>query len=109
MVSPSARSNRASTTEAGEALILDLSPVGFQFYDNGRYRFSSTLNQGEAGSYFVQSNQLFTTDTLQQAPVEKKVQILHLSADSLRLKMQANDKERILTLVKSDRISSDSE
>ena len=87
-------------TENDKILEVDLSTVGFDFLEDGRYSFNSTLNQKEAGSYFTQSNLLFTTDTLNQVSVEKKVQILHLSLDSLAIKMGPLDKVRILSLKK---------
>lgn len=86
--------------EEGKQLGVNPKEISFYFDKNESYRYNSTLNYKEAGSYYIESNYLFTTDTVNQASTEKAVEILVLSADSLHLKMDDNGKERILKLTK---------
>lgn len=84
--------------EEGRPLGIEPSLIRMQFTDNGKYSYSSTLNYQEAGTYYLEDNYLFTTDTLNQASTEKTVEIILLSADSLHLKMIDSGKERLLKL-----------
>jgi len=86
--------------EEGEELGVNPKEISFYFGKNESYRYESTLNYKEAGSYYIESSYLFTTDTVNQASTEKAVEILLLSPDSLHIKMDDNGKERILKLVK---------
>lgn len=86
--------------EEGEELGVNPREISFYFGKNESYRYESTLNYKEAGSYYIESSYLFTTDTVNQASTEKAVEILLLSPDSLHIKMDDNGKERILKLVK---------
>lgn len=88
-------------TEEGQPLGVNVQEIGFTFLDEGRYTYRSTLNYKEAGSYYVESQYLFTTDTVNQATSEKAVEILQLNQDSLFLKMNDNGKERLLKLVRA--------
>ena len=89
-----------SVLEEGNPLEVDPKEILFYFDENESYRYNSTLKYKEAGSYYLEANLLFTTDTVNQASTEKAVEILLLSKDSLHLKMDEGGKERILKLVK---------
>jgi hypothetical protein len=86
--------------EEGKELGVNPKEISFYFDKNESYRYKSTLNYKEAGSYYIESSYLFTTDTVNQASTEKAVEILVLSPDSLHIKMDDNGKERILKLTK---------
>ncbi|HMQ49820.1 MAG TPA: hypothetical protein PKA00_20400 [Saprospiraceae bacterium] len=88
----------AEVLEEGRPLGVDPSLIRMQFAANGKYTYSSTLNYQEAGTYYLEDNYLFTTDTLNQASTEKTVEIILLSDDSLHLKMMDTGKERLLKL-----------
>ncbi|MCI5082071.1 MAG: hypothetical protein MRY78_10270 [Saprospiraceae bacterium] len=90
----------AAVIEEGNKLSVDPKEISFYFKKNESYQYNSTLNYREAGSYYVESNYLFTTDTVNQASTEKAVEIILLSEDSLHLRMEEKGKERILKLVK---------
>jgi hypothetical protein len=81
---------------------IDIEVVQFHFDQNNQYQFHGTLNYKEAGTYYLDSRYLFTTDTINQATTEKAVEITRLTEDSLSIKMNDSGKERIMKLVKVD-------
>lgn len=87
-------------TEEGDSLAVDLNELGFQFKENGRYHFQSTLKYEEAGTYRLDGPFLFSTDTTQESTTEKAVEILQLSGDTLILLMQEAGKDRSMILKK---------
>ncbi|MGH1437699.1 MAG: hypothetical protein ACRBG0_24900 [Lewinella sp.] len=87
-------------TEEGDSLAVDLSGIRFEFTNNGRYYFHSTLNYEEAGTYRLDGPYLFSTDTTQEISREKAVEIVLLNTDSLQLRMQELGKERVMLLKK---------
>jgi hypothetical protein len=89
-------------TEEGDSLAVDLSGIRFEFTNNGRYYFHSTLNYEEAGTYRLDGPYLFSTDTIQEVSREKAVEILLLNTDSLQLRMEELGKERIMLLKRSE-------
>lgn len=86
--------------EAGMPVEADIEVVQFHFDKNNQYQYHGTLNYEEAGTYYVESSYLFTTDTLNRATTEKAVEITQLTEDSLFIKMNDGGKERIMKLVK---------
>jgi uncharacterized lipoprotein YehR (DUF1307 family) len=86
--------------EKGRPLDLNAEEVKFWFGSEERYRFQGTLNYREAGTYYLQSQYLYTTDTVNQASTEKAVEIVKLTEDSLFLKMHEAGKERLMKLKK---------
>lgn len=90
-----------SVEEDGEELAIDPAEIKFVFGSDDSYQYFSTLNYREAGSYYVEGNYLYTTDTLNQGSMEKAVEIIEMSTDSLHLKMDDQGKERILKLGKT--------
>lgn len=89
----------AQITEGGEKLDVNIGEVQLSLLKNGDYKYSSTLNYREAGSWFLDENLLFTNDTIHKAG-QKAVMIIKAQKDTLVLKMVENGKERMLTLAK---------
>lgn len=81
-------------------LQVDLSQVNFAFHESGNYQYNGTLGYKEAGYYEIDKNKLLTIDTLNEGSSQKFVEILHLSKDSLFLKMLENGSPRLLKLAK---------
>jgi hypothetical protein len=88
--------------EEGEALNVQLDKIQFSFYPDARYDYKSTLNYREAGHYQLKSKYLYTTDTLNEASVEKVVEVTRLLADTMVIRMEQNGKERVLTLTRTE-------
>lgn len=88
-------------SEDGMPMSVDPGEIGFDFFNNGYYRFRSTLNYREAGTFSVKGDLLYTLDTMNEASTEKAVKILTLTADSLHLMMNADGKERIVKLARA--------
>ncbi|MCP3930066.1 MAG: hypothetical protein GY705_13310 [Bacteroidetes bacterium] len=86
--------------EEGETLHVQTEYVKLDFNDKGYYLYSGTLKYQEAGTYYFDSDYLFTTDTLNSASTTKAVEIIKLTRDSLHLKMNDNGRERILKMKK---------
>ena len=92
--------NASQITEEGQTLNVDLSEIQFNFRPDGSYEFQSTLNYREAGSFNLDNNVLYTLDTVNLESVEKTVQLVYLSEDTLRLIMNSSGKTRMLELFK---------
>lgn len=86
--------------EAEQALEIDPSHIKLTLAPNGSYRYESTLNYQEAGTYFLDQQYLYTMDTINQASTEKAVEIMLLTQDSLHLRMNEAGKERLLKMVR---------
>ncbi len=88
--------------EEGKPLDVDASTIWLQLDGNENYTFEGTLNYREAGKYYIQSNLLYTLDTINQASTEKAIEIVTLTPDSLLIKMNEDGKERLLKMTKVD-------
>lgn len=86
--------------ENGMPMDVETQVISFRFHANDYYEFNGTLNYREAGTYYIDSKYLFTTDTINQATVEKAVEIVKLTADSLFIKMNDNGRELLMKLSK---------
>ncbi|MCB0572266.1 MAG: hypothetical protein KDC66_21010 [Phaeodactylibacter sp.] len=86
--------------EEGAPLQVDPALISISFGSDNGYDYTSTLNYREAGTYYIDSKYLHTTDTLNQASTEKAVEIVTLTADSLILKMNEGGRERLLKLAR---------
>jgi hypothetical protein len=92
---------RGSTIlEADQPLDIEPSNIKLMLSPDGSYRYQSTLNYQEAGTYFMDQQYLYTMDTINQASTEKAVEIILLSQDSLHLRMNEAGKERLLKMVR---------
>lgn len=85
-------------TQEGDSLEIDLEDVSFEFKENGRYQFNSTLKYEEAGTFHVDGPYLFSIDTTQNMDHEKAVEIIQLSGDTLILRMEDLGNERVMVL-----------
>lgn len=97
-----------SGTWSGSAILEDQHPLGIEPSDikltlqpNGNYRYESTLNYQEAGTYYLDQQYLYTMDTLNQASTEKAVEIVLLTQDSLHIRMNEAGKERLLKMIRN--------
>jgi hypothetical protein len=88
--------------EEGEDLDVQLDKIGFTFYQDAKYDYKSTLNYREAGKYSLKAKYLYTIDTLNEASIEKVVEIIKLQTDTMVIKMEQNGKERLLTLSREE-------
>ena len=92
--------NGSAILEANEPLGIDPSDIKLMLQADGSYRYESTLNYKEAGSYYLEQQYLYTMDTLNQASTEKAVEIVLLTEDSLHIRMNESGKERLLKMVR---------
>ena len=90
----------SSIEEEGRPLKVDLEDIRFSFDNRKHYSYESTLRYREAGFYAIRRQYLFTEDTIRPESLEKAVEILRLTADTLELKMMEGGKERKLVMVK---------
>ena len=90
----------AGVLENGVPLDIDPAEIHFEFCENGKYTFQSTLNYREAGTFKMADGLLYTLDTINQASSEKAVKVVKLSGDSLCLEMMTAGKIRMLKLVR---------
>lgn len=86
--------------ENEESVDLDLSPVYFEFLENERYHFQSTLKFSESGRYYTMGHLLYTTDTTANEAIEKAVKIVQLNQDSLSFLMNDQGVGKQLRLVR---------
>ncbi len=86
--------------EQGDSMRLQPAEVTFNFRQDGRYRYISTLRYEEAGTYRLQDNYLVARDTSRAGSTDRIVEVELLKADSLQLKMREGDKERRLLSLK---------
>ena len=80
-------------------LKVDLDKIKFQFENNGTYKFTSTLDYAEAGTFNVEGEKLMTTDTTNTKQT-KAVLIQKLDADTLKLRMKNENGWMDLTMLK---------
>ena len=80
--------------------VIDLSEVGLEFNKDGGYRYTGTLNYSESGYFDMNKDLLFTIDTINNGSSEKTVQILQLSSDTLKIKMQEANNVRVIHYLK---------
>lgn len=90
----------AEVSEDSTKIEVDLTKVVLKIEPEKRYYYHGTLNYEEAGTYKFRDNLLYIKDTTQNNSGEKIMEVLLLSDDSLFLKMEENQKPRILKLVK---------
>ncbi|PHN01547.1 hypothetical protein CRP01_36725 [Flavilitoribacter nigricans DSM 23189 = NBRC 102662] len=90
----------SSILEANQPLDIEPSNIKLILEPSGSYRYESTLNYQEAGTYFLDQQYLYTMDTINQASTEKAVEIMLLTQDSLHLRMNEAGKERLLKMAR---------
>ena len=91
-----------SATQAGDSLQLDASEIFFQFQEDGIYRYQSTLNYEEAGTYRLKQDILYATDTVHQEQSERVVAIDLLTEDSLKIRWRKAGAEQLISLIREE-------
>lgn len=86
--------------EKGQTLPASLDSVRLTFSATAGYEFRSIGFYRERGPFRVSGNTLFLTDTTAKPAREHIVEVLYLSADSLKIRMQKKDAEQVLFLKK---------
>lgn len=89
-----------SVTEAGDSIRLNPAEIGFRFLPDNRYHFRSTLRYEEAGTWAYQGERLVATDTTRQDVPERVVAVDKLTPDSLVLRMNGENAERVVVLLR---------
>lgn len=84
------------------ALKIDYQIMKLQFMPLHRYSFTNNLNQTEAGIFEIKDSLLLLSDTTKTKIVERAIQIMRLSNDTLLLRQnfQGNEARLILTKIK---------
>lgn len=80
----------------------ELDEVQFLFDENGQYTFHGTMNYVEKGTYRRSGYFLHTVDTSRQNAEERRVKILALEPNFLRLRMKNGDQKQTLELIRID-------
>ncbi|MGB3800905.1 MAG: hypothetical protein WA952_13905 [Lewinella sp.] len=91
----------ALVTENGDSLKLNPREITFDFREDDRYTFTSTLRYQEAGTYRAEEGYLFAQDTTQPTNPERVVAIEKLTVDSLIIRMNADTAQRLVTLLRT--------
>ena len=82
-----------------------LDQITLEIDELNRYRFTSTLNYEEAGTYRLSERFFLVTDTTRAPIKEKKLFIRYLSADTLILAMEEDGEDRTLMMTKTPIVS----
>ncbi|HRI60821.1 MAG TPA: hypothetical protein PK228_13880 [Saprospiraceae bacterium] len=86
--------------EKGQSLDAPLDSVALVFSGEGQYEFRSMGLYRERGPFRVSGTHLFLTDTTEKPAQEHVLNILFLSADTLKIQMKKGDSEQVLFLKK---------
>lgn len=86
--------------EGGQTVPAPLDSVSLQFSENGSYRFGTIGFYREEGPFRVAGKHLFLTDTTAKTPKERTLEVLFLSNDTLKLRMEKGGSEQVLFLEK---------
>ena len=86
--------------EGGDSLELDPAEIGFEFREDNRYFFHSTLNYSEAGTWRYEDGYLYAQDTTGRGAPRYIVAVDLLRSDSLMLRMKADTAERLVLLLR---------
>lgn len=84
--------------ENGQSSSAPLNDVALDFFPSGRYVFHSSAHYSEAGTFRDSGHYLFLTDTTADPVKVRKIKVLYLSEDSLKIKMEKLGQEQILFL-----------
>ena len=86
--------------EGGQTVAAPLDSVALTFSENGQYEFRSVGFYREEGPFRASGKHLFLTDTTEKAPKEHTLEVLFLSNDTLKLRMEKSGNEQVLFLEK---------
>ncbi len=84
--------------ENGQSANTSLEDVSIDFYPSGRYSFRSKAHYSEFGTFRSSGHHLYLIDTTIAAPNVRKIKVLYLSDDSLKIEMAKSGHSQILFL-----------
>jgi len=84
--------------ENGQTAKAQTEAVSLEFSADGRYLFRSSAYYSEAGTFRESGNFLYLTDTTATPSKVRKIKVLYLSNDTLKIKMGKDGKEQVLFL-----------
>ncbi len=96
----------AAFYQNGQSKTMPLDSVEMVFYPDQIYTFRSIGLYRERGVFRTSSRYLFLRDSTGNPLQERALKILFLSNDTLKLKMQHEESEQVLFLVKKPRLES---
>ncbi len=86
--------------EGGQTVTAPLDSVLLHFSENGNYKFGTIGFYREEGPFRVAGKHLFLTDTTEKTPKEHILEVLFLSNDTLKLRMEKDGNEQVMFLTK---------
>ena len=86
--------------EKGQSMPVPLDSVALIFSGDGQYEFRSAGFYRERGPFRISGTNLFLTDTTEKPAKEHVLNVLFLSADTLKIQMKKEDREQVLFLKK---------
>lgn len=84
--------------EKGQSVNVPLDEISLDFYPAGRYAFHSTAHYSEYGTFRDSGHHLYLTDTTIVVPKVRKIKVLYLSSDSLKIEMAKEGHSQVLFL-----------
>lgn len=84
--------------ENGQTARAQTEVVSLEFSADGRYQFRSSAHYSEAGTFRESGHFLYLTDTTATPSKVRKIKVLYLSNDTLKIKMGKDGKEQVLFL-----------
>ena len=84
--------------ENGQTARAQTEVVSLEFSADGRYQFRSSAHYSEAGTFRESGHVLYLTDTTATPSKVRKIKVLYLSNDTLKIKMGKDGKEQVLFL-----------
>ena len=84
--------------ENGQTAPAETAQVSLDFTPDGRYVFRSSAHYSEAGQFRESGHFLYLTDTTATPSKTRKIKVLYLSSDTLKIKMGKDGKEQVLFL-----------
>lgn len=84
--------------ENGQTAKAQTEAVSLEFSSYGRYQFRSSAHYSEAGIFRESGHFLYLTDTTAAPSKVRKIKVLYLSNDTLKIKMGKDGKEQVLFL-----------
>lgn len=94
----------AAFFENGQSADTALDDVSLDFYPSGRYGFRSKAHYSEFGTFRNSGHHLYLTDTTAAIPSVRKIKVLYLSDDSLKIEMAKAGRSQILFLYHSPKV-----
>jgi len=86
--------------QTGQSVHAALDSVRLVFSENDQYVFRSAGFYNESGPFRASGYYLFLTDTTVRPPREHTLMVLHLSDDTLKIRMKKGGMEQVLFLAR---------